>query len=154
MKKEYDLDKWEEVENVIIEIKNEYPKTSSDCWFRGQSNSEWALETTLERRTKSDFSVYEYYKIIRRIKPEIEIVTGLTWQIPNMNEIGNWAKSYGSFDDILAYDYLGHLRHNGFPSPLLDWTFSPYVAAYFAFSGADKCGSERVAIFVFFRDAK
>src|SRR5579871_975887 len=32
-----------------------------------------------------------------------------------------------------GYDYMAYLRHHGFPSPLLDWTRSPYVAAFFAF---------------------
>jgi hypothetical protein len=36
----------------------------------------------------------------------------------------------------LNYDYLAYLRHHGFPSPLLDWSQSPYVAAYFAFAHA------------------
>jgi hypothetical protein len=42
---------------------------------------------------------------------------------------------------------MAHLRHGGFPSPLLDWTHSPYVAAYFAFSRARRDGN--VAIYAY-----
>jgi FRG domain len=35
-----------------------------------------------------------------------------------------------------AATYMTHLRHNGFPSPLLDWSKSPHIGAYFAFSHA------------------
>jgi len=50
-----------------------------------------------------------------------------------------------------AYSYLAHLRHNGFPSPLLDWTQSPYVAAYFAFARPQ---GEQVALYVYCEQTK
>jgi hypothetical protein len=37
------------------------------------------------------------------------------------------------FPSLELYRYLVYLRHHGFPSPLLDWSHSPYVAAFFAF---------------------
>ena len=42
-----------------------------------------------------------------------------------------------------------YLRHHGFPSPLLDWSRSPYVAAYFAFASARASEGDSVAIYAY-----
>jgi hypothetical protein len=44
----------------------------SDLLFRGQSNSEWHLQTTLERWAGGPLSLSKYYRSVSIIHPEIE----------------------------------------------------------------------------------
>ena len=112
--------------------------------FRGQADSSWQLRTTLERSTNFNRDILAYYSIVSEIQPQIETFTGFQWGVDERgqkifeerpyihrdSESVNIALASGG---LPAYAYLVYLRHHGFPSPLLDWTGSPYVAAYFAF---------------------
>ena len=139
---------WEEFEEEIAKLEEPGRSRWDELWFRGQGNASWGLQTTLERRVGATRSVGDYFRLINHIKPAIETFTGATFEMPDRGSIDESARSYDLFHQFVlnCATYLAHLRHNGFPSPLLDWTGSPYVAAYFAFSRS--AGSD-VAIYVF-----
>ncbi len=108
-------------------------------FFRGQGDSRWNLDTTLERNGETCMQIAAYYRlVVGKIAPIVQTLTEqpvpeytsslaramrdqATLTVPNR---------YPSGDD---YKYLLYLRHHGFPSPLLDWSRSAYVAAFFAF---------------------
>ena len=113
----------------------------SEWLFRGQSQASWPLRTTLERwagRPRTSMSTYHGH--VSGILDELQSYSGHRWAIPSppayssmLLEDDNWVPP---LPDPL-YELLVYLRHHGFPSPLLDWTASPYVAAFFAFRSAD-----------------
>lgn len=143
-----DCDSWETFQNSFSSDlvqwdqhkKDKRPIYISTPLFRGQSNSSWKLETTLERFTNRTFDEFDYYQIIRAVRPAIVSLTQKEWSLPEFRK-----KIVGPVPT--GYEFMLYLRHHGFPSPLLDWTRSPYVAAFFAFRFRQVPEPERVAIY-------
>jgi FRG domain len=148
---EFGLSCWEEFEEKASAFDDPNRKLWDEVWFRGQADAQWALLTTLERRSKRVSTVSMYLNLISELKPAIETFTGAEFQMPKRSEIEERCRQYDLFHWFLldAVTYMAHLRHGAFPSPLLDWTGSPYVAAYFAFSRAGRQNAGEVAIYAY-----
>ena len=116
--------------------------------FRGQSNSGWHLETMLERHTKQEsYSIRRYFEIIRKARSRLPAITW-SWETLDKPEYVDWYDNRNFLWLNGLGDYMVYLRHHGFPSPLLDWSISPDIAAHFAFRDVNN-STESVAIFAF-----
>jgi FRG domain len=123
---------------ALGKVRKELGIRAPQLLFRGQSNSEWKLETTLERAGCIAMYFREYYELITSsIAAAVGSFSDV--KIPEYSfEVSAVFKdiqlfSLHRFPKPDLYSYMVYLRHHGFPSPLLDWSRSPYVAAFFAF---------------------
>lgn len=101
--------------------------------FRGQANADWPLKSKLEREL-------ERYQL-----PMTE--TG-QYEFQILRQFSRKIRSYRS--DFIPKDSVectSFIQHYGGPTRLLDWTYSFYVAAFFAFAEAGP--DSRVAIWCF-----
>src|SRR5438067_8314602 len=131
---ERNVDSWNEFERELIALRQQRQANQSlldsSLLFRGQENSGWLLETTLDRKQER-MLFKDYYRIIDRIRPQIETLADSKWPIPKYPVVENWVADYDTFSIKIwsgrcpGYAYMAYLRHHGFPSPLLDWTRSP-----------------------------
>jgi hypothetical protein len=153
---------WQEFETWLHELRSR--NYQRGLLFRGQADSEWHLETTLERNGHPNMPIADYYElVVGRIGPDVSAVSSMPappfnedlWkELSDCERLSDYARYKGSIFDQAVFpggehfEYVAYLRHHGFPSPLLDWSLSPYVAAFFAFRDAAPKDGKR-SIFVY-----
>ncbi len=121
---------WLDFKKMIIESQQE----KSSKIYRGQRNTEHKLRTTFHRSNRNDF--------IRYAQEDIKILAH------HINAVSGYKYDINKAEDYFAL--LNLAQHHGFPTPLLDWTESPYVAAYFAYENVSKYETNGYAgIFIF-----
>lgn len=148
MLKIINLDHWDEFEHavkqtIIEEIAYDSPRHTI---FRGQPDAEWHLRTTLERMIGENMSAENYFRLIEGIQIKIETFANQRWELPGYEDFQKNIQDLFSMDEQTFF-YMTYLRHFGFPSPLLDWTRSPFIAAYFAFRDVSN-SAEKIAIYM------
>jgi hypothetical protein len=147
-----DIPDWQTFERELNELRAQLA-APAQLLFRGQNDADFRLTTTLERAGCERMFFGDYYRLaVHRVGPAVETFTGKSWEVASYSELEKELHdpellSFRRFPSVGLYRYMVYLRHHGFPSPLLDWTYSPHVAAFFAFR--DSTASEKRSIYVY-----
>ncbi|HHF2932011.1 TPA: FRG domain-containing protein [Vibrio alginolyticus] len=122
--------------NSWVEYERQLTRKNYRKWvFRGQSNDDWILQSSLSRAFEESQNIRDTGR--RTVgKPSI-----------NRREhekvmIDRFKCNAHLFLDHLPHDkddlsWLAVMQHHGAPTRLLDFTFSPYIALYFALESGD-----------------
>jgi hypothetical protein len=104
--------------------------------FRGQEDNQWRLRSSFYRTGRANMD--RFVRIdINALQKALSALTRYAFDLRN-------PLHYGAFINLA--------QHHGYPTPLLDWTWSPYVAAFFEYRNLRLGGVKRggkVRIFKF-----
>ncbi len=161
------LNTWDEFEKRVCDLEEETERLKDDphaiyatteLLYRGEGNAEWPqpFSSTLERK-HGRMTVGQYLDYVIEKGPAFsDILTpryeALKQQVRKLNDnvenIYLFPTRNANTEDIISVMAELRHRHEGFLSPLVDWTSDHFVAAFFAFE-KERNGSDRVAIFTF-----
>lgn len=108
---------WKELRDVLEDL------ADAGWAFRGQADAEWPLESSLTRYLKTfggaqDDWLARERKILHHFQRKAHLL------VPRTPEAGE------------TLEWLALMQHHGAPTRLLDFPWSPYVAAFFALERA------------------
>ena len=123
--------------SLFDEISSSLVTRSSRFGFRGQSDESWELTPTLSR----------YKNVLSKRYPENTIPFSFNGHV-STRLIESFRENLTinsdiSHEDINRMDLWQFGQHYGLPTPLLDWTYSPYVALFFAITSGDYFDKKR-----------
>ena len=101
---------WSQFKNHVSKMSN------SKSLFRGQKEP-WRLQTSFHRHGR--YRINEFIKNdVKQLHQRLSAITSHYFNLSDSDQNGS---------------LINLLQHHGYPTPLLDWSYSPYVSAFFAF---------------------
>lgn len=117
-----EIKSWKDfIENIEL-IKNK------SMVYRGECDTDYKLESSLKR----EISLFEKTKRGRESIEQMMIRYENTFIEKFKSESHLYSTSNMEYDSWSKIDLLSILQHFGAPTRLLDWSYSPYIAAYFS----------------------
>lgn len=113
------------------------PRFLSGFVFRGQGDSEWHIESSLERMIKR---FHPNSLVAHKIYPqgyEIDMLKEFQWKYPKYEKV-----NIPNDDEMI--EWLSIMQHYGSPTRMVDFTYSPYIALFMALDSS--CGEHDASV--------
>lgn len=155
-----ELESFEDVSKLISEV---HFLNRPSFIFRGHRDPSWRLETSLAREIRKMLKHYNPNEVGKKIASHLEnfiyALRGTLAFQPRHQQIIDLIQDREHIRKVMEhadvdlrfaiYELWSLGRHHGLLTPILDWSYSPYVALHFAFEKADnrKDGEENRALY-------